>query len=64
MEPPPRLLEQLGDGGVMVIPIGSADSEQTLYRLEREGEKIIKNFLADVRFVPLVKGGVAETKEE
>ena len=63
-EPPPRLLEQLGDGGVMVIPIGSADSEQTLYRLQREGEKIIKNFLADVRFVPLVKGGVAETKEE
>ena len=63
-EPPPRLLEQLGDGGVMVIPIGSADSGQTLYRLQREGEKIIKNFLADVRFVPLVKGGVAETKEE
>ena len=63
-EPPPRLLEQLGDGGVMVIPIGSADSEQTLYRLQREGEKIIENFLADVRFVPLVKGGVAETKEE
>ena len=63
-EPPPILLEQLGDGGVMVIPIGSADSEQTLYRLQREGEKIIKNFLADVRFVPLVKGGVAETKEE
>ena len=64
VEPPPRLLEQLGDGGVMVIPIGSADSEQTLYRLQREGEKIIENFLADVRFVPLVKGGVAETKEE
>ena len=64
VEPPPRLLEQLCDGGVMVIPIGSADSEQTLYRLQREGEKIIKNFLADVRFVPLVKGGVAETKEE
>ena len=60
-EPPPILLEQLGDGGVMVIPIGNADSEQTLYRLQREGEKIIKNFLADVRFVPLVKGGVAET---
>ena len=63
-EPPPILLEQLGDGGVMVIPIGSVDSEQTLYRLQREGEKIIKNFLADVRFVPLVKGGVSETKEE
>ena len=63
-EPPPILLEQLGDGGVMVIPIGSANSEQTLYRLQREGEKIIENFLADVRFVPLVKGGVAETKEE
>ena len=48
----------------MVIPIGSANSEQTLYRLQREGEKIIEHFLADVRFVPLVKGGVAETKEE
>ena len=64
VEPPPRLLEQLGDGGVMVIPIGSTNSEQTLFRLQRRGEKIIEDFLANVRFVPLVKGEVAKTKEE
>jgi protein-L-isoaspartate(D-aspartate) O-methyltransferase len=60
-EPPPTLLKQLANDGIMVIPIGPADKKQTLYRFRREGESFREDRLIDVRFVPLVEGDISET---
>lgn len=53
-EVPRELVEQLADGGVMIIPVGS--EQQTLTVLRRFGEQIEQQRIGDVRFVPLVKG--------
>lgn len=51
---PQALIEQLADGGVMIIPVG--EQQQTLVVLRRFGEQIEQQRIGDVRFVPLVKG--------
>ena len=61
LEPPPALLKHLTNDGIMVIPIVPADKKQTLYRLRREGKSFREDRLIDVRFVPLVEGGISET---
>jgi len=53
-EVPQALVEQLADGGVMIIPVG--DKQQTLTVLRRFGDTIEQQRIGDVRFVPLVKG--------
>jgi len=50
---PPPLVEQLADGGIMVIPVGGR-WEQTLLRLRKEGDAVRKESLGGCRFVPLV----------
>lgn len=50
---PEALVEQLVDGGVMVIPIGV--HYQELIVLRKHGEKVSRRKIADVRFVPMVK---------
>ena len=51
---PPPLLEQLAEGGNLVIPVGPSGWDQMLWVVtKREGE-IIKHQVAPVRFVPLV----------
>ncbi len=50
---PRPLWEQLADGGRMVIPLG-ARYEQTLWLLRKEGERMRRQWLGPVRFVPLV----------
>jgi len=54
---PPRLVEQLAPGGVMVIPVGGTHDIQYLLRITREpdGRTRTEN-LMPVRFVPLVPG--------
>ena len=52
---PQSLAEQLDDGGIMVIPVGTS-GEQVLYRITRQGEELKEERLLDVRFVPLVEG--------
>jgi len=52
---PATLLEQLAEGGIMVIPVGS-DTEQILLRLEKTPEGIVQQHLMSVRFVPLIEG--------
>ena len=53
-EIPEPLLEQLGIGGRMVIPVGSA-SRQDLLRIERSArDQFDRRKLESVRFVPLV----------
>ncbi len=50
---PQPLLDQLVDGGHLVIPIGGRHT-QKLVMVERQGNKYPRQKLADVRFVPLV----------
>lgn len=54
-EIPSALMDQLADGGRMVIPVGSAH-DQTLVRVRREGTHLHEEPLEPVRFVPLVAG--------
>lgn len=54
-EVPAALLEQLKDGGVLVIPVGGRDyQELKVYR--REGDSIVDETLEAVRFVPFLGG--------
>jgi protein-L-isoaspartate(D-aspartate) O-methyltransferase len=55
LQVPDELLEQLADGGRMIIPIGSADL-QFLWLFERQGKEIKRRQLDPVRFVPLRSG--------
>jgi protein-L-isoaspartate(D-aspartate) O-methyltransferase len=50
------LMESLGEGGVMVAPIGEDKRDQTLMRLRRTEEGWQSEDLCPVRFVPLVAG--------
>jgi protein-L-isoaspartate(D-aspartate) O-methyltransferase len=53
---PPPLLDQLRDGGRMVIPVGSPFRTQTLMLVTREGDDIVTRSLLPVSFVPLTRG--------
>jgi protein-L-isoaspartate(D-aspartate) O-methyltransferase len=50
---PRSLLEQLADGGCLVMPIGGRD-EQRLIRVTRHGTRFHDETLGPVRFVPLI----------
>jgi len=52
---PQALLDQLDDGGRLVIPIG-ADGAQRLVCITRDGTKYHERSLGMVSFVPLVEG--------
>ncbi|RUO79448.1 protein-L-isoaspartate(D-aspartate) O-methyltransferase [Pseudidiomarina taiwanensis] len=56
-EIPEQLLQQLSDGGVMIIPVG--EQRQQLYVVRRFGDHFEQKQLGDVRFVPLVPGALA-----
>ena len=54
---PEALIDQLRDGGIMVLPLTVPDGRgQRLVRLRREGDIILQEDLMGVRFVPLVPG--------
>src|SRR5260370_386480 len=51
---PTPLVEQLAEGGRMVIPLGSAsDEHQDLRLYQRHGDDLMSRSLFPVRFVPL-----------
>jgi protein-L-isoaspartate(D-aspartate) O-methyltransferase len=52
---PPELLEQLDEGGRLVIPIG-ARGRQMLLRVTRVGDELEREELLPVSFVPFVEG--------
>jgi protein-L-isoaspartate(D-aspartate) O-methyltransferase len=54
-EVPPELLEQLDDGGRLVIPVGGR-GRQHLVRITRDGDEFRRRELTPVSFVPLVEG--------
>jgi protein-L-isoaspartate(D-aspartate) O-methyltransferase len=51
---PDALVEQLADGGTLVIPVGPRGRYQTLWKITRDGESIHKQDMGGVAFVPLV----------
>lgn len=55
-EIPPALVQQLAEGGRLVIPLGVVNWDQVLWRIENEPDRGLQaRRLADVRFVPLVR---------
>jgi protein-L-isoaspartate(D-aspartate) O-methyltransferase len=52
---PPELLDQLDEGGRLVMPIG-ARGEQMLVRVTRHGNELEREELLPVSFVPFVEG--------
>lgn len=54
---PNALLDQLAEGGRLVIPVGSSD--QQLLKIVRQGDDFISHIIEMVRFVPLVAGDLA-----
>lgn len=55
-EIPQALVDQLKDGGLMVIPIAEDGWAQTLYLVRKNGDQLEKTALADVIFVPMTGG--------
>lgn len=51
---PPPLVEQLREGGRMVIPVGKSGSQE-LYLLEKRGGQIRQTAVIAVKFVPLTR---------
>jgi len=50
---PPPLVEQLAEGGRLVLPLGSAETQQ-LARVRRHGDEVTTERLFHCRFVPLL----------
>jgi len=52
---PQQFIEQLKEGGIMVIPVGPSSWNQILYKVIKKGSKIKKIHICDVAFVPLTR---------
>ena len=52
---PQALLDQLGEGGRMVLPVGGGDAQQ-LRVIDRNAHGFEEEVIKEVRFVPLLKG--------
>jgi len=55
-EIPESLLQQLAEGGLLVMPVGPPQ-QQHLQRLRKSGDRLIAEDLGPCRFVPLVPDG-------
>jgi protein-L-isoaspartate(D-aspartate) O-methyltransferase len=61
---PPPLLDQLKEGGRMIIPVGSPFFLQTLVLVEKREGKITTQSLLPVSFVPLLRGETSGNKKD
>ena len=52
---PPALIDQLADGGRLVIPVGPPSFSQNLTLVTRKGDETSSKRFCPVRFVPLVE---------
>ena len=60
-EVPPALIDQLGEGGVMVLPFGPHSGAQVIVKLTKTSKQgIERESLIGVRFVPLLPGKARE----
>jgi protein-L-isoaspartate(D-aspartate) O-methyltransferase len=55
-KPPPALVEQLADGGRMVVPVASG-KEEMLTLLHRHGAELETTAISACKFVPLIGAG-------
>ncbi len=53
---PPPLIEQLKEGGRMIIPVGSPFFTQTLMLIEKRNGEVRTRSIIPVRFVPFTRG--------
>lgn len=53
---PQPLLDQLAEGGVLLLPVGPIGRVQRLIRVRKTASGLIEESLVEVRFVPLVAG--------
>ena len=51
---PPALVAQLVEGGRLVIPVGETAWNQTLWLIRTVAGRLAREFLCEVRFVPLI----------
>jgi protein-L-isoaspartate(D-aspartate) O-methyltransferase len=54
---PRALIDQLSDGGVLVMPLGDPNGRQVLVRGVKRGTKLRTREITEVRFVPLTGSG-------
>jgi protein-L-isoaspartate(D-aspartate) O-methyltransferase len=59
-EAPRELVEQLGEGGKMVLPLGPRDGTQHIVKLSKTSGGLTRQNLIAVRFVPLLRGQARE----
>jgi protein-L-isoaspartate(D-aspartate) O-methyltransferase len=57
---PEALIDQLADGGVMVLPLGAHDGAQRIVKLTKTVDGVKEQELIWVRFVPLLPGQAKE----
>ena len=55
-EVPRTLINQLSNNGIMVIPIGEENNNQTLTIFKKVDDSMYREELMEVRFVPLLEG--------
>jgi protein-L-isoaspartate(D-aspartate) O-methyltransferase len=58
LDAPAALLDQLKEGGRMIIPLGETRDAQSLVQIDKTEEGLLETPLLPVRFVPLVHGRV------
>ena len=51
---PPILIQQLADGGKMILPLGSTTYFQILTLIEKNGDDLRVTYLSKASFVPMV----------
>jgi protein-L-isoaspartate(D-aspartate) O-methyltransferase len=59
-EIPEPLTAQLGEGGVMVLPLGPHGGAQRIVKLTKSSDRVAREDLIWVRFVPLLPGQARE----
>ena len=57
---PQALVDQLGEGGVMILPLGPHDRSQHIIKLTKSETGLTRETLIAVRFVPLLPGQARE----
>jgi protein-L-isoaspartate(D-aspartate) O-methyltransferase len=57
---PQTLVDQLADGGIMLLPLGPRDGSQHIVKLTKSQTGLAREDLIAVRFVPLLPGQAKE----
>ena len=56
LEIPGKLIDQLDNNGLMVVPVGEENNNQTLFKIKKINNNIFSESIMSVRFVPLIEG--------